>query len=370
MTSRLVGRTFLNPLLDYGLIGGGLSLLAAAIVLAWPDDAAKALFSFRGPQWGGVAAVSYFVLLGNSAHFAASTVRLYTKPGAQGALPFLSFAFPLVCLAVLGVCLAFPALAGSHLQSLYLTWSPYHYAAQAYGLAVMYCFRSGCIIDGRDKKLLWWAAMLPFFYVATFSGSGRTGIGWLLPMPLAEVAVVGPALALLQQTGERVLPVAAFVMPLWLFWRVGRSSKGPMPLISLLAILSNGVWWLILPDQDAFMLATVFHSIQYLVIIAIFHVKDQTDLADNRRSPAAHALLFYGACLALGYGLFHLLPHGFVAAGFGPVESFMLVAAAINLHHFIVDGFIWRLKKGDGNRRVVDEGAAPAEQPSLSAVPA
>jgi hypothetical protein len=32
----------------------------------------------------------------------------------------------------------------------------------------------------------------------------------------------------------------------------------------------------------------------------------------------------------------------------------LLVTAAINVHHFIVDGYIWRLKKSDSNRRVVD----------------
>ena len=37
----------------------------------------------------------------------------------------------------------FPERLGTQLHSLYLTWSPYHYAAQAYGLAVMYCYRSG-----------------------------------------------------------------------------------------------------------------------------------------------------------------------------------------------------------------------------------
>lgn len=33
-------------------------------------------------------------------------------------------------------------------------------------------------------------------------------------------------------------------------------------------------------------------------------------------------------------------PHAFVLAGFGFVESAMLVTAAINAHHFIVDAYI------------------------------
>ena len=54
--------------------------------------------------------------------------------------------------------------------------------------------------------------------------------------------------------------------------------------------------------------------------------------------------------------LFNCLPLAYVFAGFGRVEATLLVVAAINLHHFIVDAFIWRLKRGDANRRVVDAG--------------
>jgi len=35
-----------------------------------------------------------------------------------------------------------------------------------------------------------------------------------------------------------------------------------------------------------------------------------------------------------------------------------LVVAVINIHHFIVDAFIWRLKKTDSNRKIV-ESASP-----------
>ena len=55
-----------------------------------------------------------------------------------------------------------------------------------------------------------------------------------------------------------------------------------------------------------------------------------------------------------GYALFYCLPHGYALAGFGLGESMLLVTAAINVHHFIVDGFIWRLGRSDTNARVVD----------------
>ena len=43
-------------------------------------------------------------------------------------------------------------------------------------------------------------------------------------------------------------------------------------------------------------------------------------------------------------------------AGFGPAESVLLVVAVINIHHFIVDAYIWKLTPGGTNRRVLQAG--------------
>ena len=74
----------------------------------------------------------------------------------------------------------------------------------------------------------------------------------------------------------------------------------------------------------------------------------------GRRYPA---LRFDGLSLLLGFALFQILPQGYVLAGFGMVESVLLVVAAINIHHFVVDAFIWRLRPGTDNRRIVEAGA-------------
>jgi hypothetical protein len=46
--------------------------------------------------------------------------------------------------------------------------------------------------------------------------------------------------------------------------------------------------------------------------------------------------------------------------GFGPAESVLLVVAVINIHHFIVDAYIWKLRPGDSNRQVVVASRAAA----------
>lgn len=337
LATALIGRSFVHPLFDYLLIGGGLSLVLTMVVLADPQ---------RG-DIVGPAALPWFMLLSNSAHFAGSTVRLYTKPGTYQALPFLTTAFPLVALALLTACLGLAGSVGPHLQALYLTWSPFHYAAQAYGLAVVYAYRSGCQLVPADKRLLWGASLLPFCYA--FAGDQGSGLHWLLPAGVLANPQFDATLKFL----IGALPYLGFAAALLLVVKVARSSSGPLPLISVLMLVTNAAWWFLLPQQ-AFVWATIFHGVQYLVIVTIFHVKDQLATPDNRRGKVYHIAWFYGASLLLGYGLFNCLPWGFVAAGFGMVESIALVVAAINIHHFIVDAYIWRLKKGDGNRQIVE----------------
>jgi hypothetical protein len=286
-------------------------------------------------------------------------VRLYTKPGTFQALPFLTIAFPLVVLVVLTISLCVGGIAGPHLQALYLTWSPFHYAAQAYGLALVYGYRSGCQILPGDKRLLFWTSLLPFFFA--FLVNEGSGLDWLLQLfpttSSKDLHFSAPYKYLV--SALRFASVAA--VPL-LFFKVARSASGPLPIISGLMLIANAAWWCFLPF-DAFVWATIFHGIQYLGIVTIFHVKDQLARPDNRRGWLFHVASFYGGSALLGYGLFSCLPWGFVMAGFGFVESAILCAVAINLHHFIVDAYIWRLKKGDRNREIVDS-SQPATMPT------
>ncbi len=358
----LTGRFFVNPVFDYLLIGGGLSLVVAAMA-HWLDiqyvivnESGRATERF----W-------YLVLLANSAHFGASTVRLYSKPGATGSLPFLSWGFPLVALVVLALCMCWPERLGSNLTSLYLTWSPFHYAAQTYGLSVMYSYRSGCLLGTGNKKLLWWVAMIPFLFNIFIVKNA--GLDWIIGgfvfllhqtgFPVVEHFSLSEQFTLtMVKTLQLVVSIGGISAIMYLMWRALRSREGSMPLIVALLLFTNAIWWFILSPLQAFLWATVFHAVQYLAIVIIFHLKDQTpDKETNGASAIFHIVWFYVASFILGYVLFKWLPLVYVFAGFNLAVSFALVTSVINVHHFIVDAYIWRLKKSDSNRKIVDAGS-------------
>jgi hypothetical protein len=332
-----LGRPFVDPIFDLGVIGGGFGLLVFTAL--WVSGT-LATSPFPAES------VPYLILLANAAHFGATTVRLYSKPGARDDAPFSFFTLPLVMIVVLLAGLVFAETVGRILFGLYLSLSPYHYASQTYGLAAMYAIRSGVTIDARERRALWGACMLPFCY-ALVSGS-NSGLGWLVPAPwlyAPDVVVVTTLLG-------RVLGMLTLAAPLALLLFGMRRSGRALPVISWVLLLSNGLWWIVFDYFHAFVWGAISHSVQYLGIVILFHLRDHLPPERSRGAWILPTLGFYLASLGLGYALFEVWPYAFFLAGFTFAQSSMACVAVINLHHFITDRVIWRVRR-DSNLRIV-----------------
>lgn len=279
-------------------------------------------------------------------------MRLYSRGDGFSSFPFLTMVLPVVSIAVLSAAILAPSTLGQNLQALYLTWSPYHYAAQAYGLALMYAYRSGSAVAPAERLWLRLSCLCPFLFA--FVSASEAGLGWLVPSSVLSLPAVESARAA-AASGLRAL---SFALPAGLFLWLARGSRPRLPLLSLLIIVTNGIWWITLTYMDAFVWATIFHGLQYLSIAIIFHVRERLQAPGNATPWWGHALRFYLASLALGFVLFQVWPYGYVLLGFTLAQSVLLVAAVINIHHFVVDAYIWRLRR-DPNLAVVT-AAAPA----------
>ncbi len=102
---------------------------------------------------------------------------------------------------------------------------------------------------------------------------------------------------------------------------------------------------------------------QYLLVVVLADAKDAKGASKvgARQDPAVRMGVFYGISIVLGLVLFLVVPVLIQrsAALFGLTwalaQCFLMVLGAINLHHFIVDGYIWRSSK-----KVSTQVAAPA----------
>jgi hypothetical protein len=328
----LLGRPIVNPVVDYLFVGGAITV---------PIFIATYFFPSLTPTSDSITFRTFLVF--NGAHFAASTVRLYTKPGAQKEFPILSRVFPFVCLAVVGLALWSP-FVGRNVTALYFTWSPYHYAMQTYGLAVMYAMKSGAKLESRDKTQMWLVCLLPFVYAVLTSPDG--GVSWFVSH---QWLAARPALLFVYSGIVTVVTAATILLPLSLFWQLHRSRLKNVPIISLLLQLTNAMWWLGTTYLNAWFWTAMLHSIQYLIVVVERHVNDQmarTDRQGPLHRPIVYAAGFYGVSFALGAVLFFVTPLMYVPFGYAPTQAFTMMTWVINLHHFIVDGFIWRTRPG------------------------
>jgi hypothetical protein len=330
-----LGRPFVSPAFDLLLIGGGLSLVFGLVAYG------------AGFRITGDANLAMVLLFANFAHFAASTVRLYTKPGALRELPRgLTLWLPILMVAAFTAVLLWAGWLVRYVFAAFVIWSPYHYSMQTYGLSSMYAYRSGVTLSDRQRRALWWACLVPFL--------------WSLLRPDAGVAHIlqglgfhsVPTFEILRSNASLVLSAAALATPVVVIWRLKAHDGVTLPLISVLTIMTNAIWWTLFNYVNAMWWAAIFHGVQYLAIVTIFHVRERVRMTSNAYGPLYHTVMFYGGCVVLAYVLFVLWPDAYTWAGFDGLLTAQLTVAVINLHHFIVDAYIWKLRR-DPNLAVV-----------------
>ena len=81
-------------------------------------------------------------------HYGGTLVRVYDQRKDRRAYAIFSV-WATALLAALFVWGAFSTLVASVLFTIYITWSPWHYTGQNYGLAVMFLRRSGVPLSPR-----------------------------------------------------------------------------------------------------------------------------------------------------------------------------------------------------------------------------
>ena len=123
--------------------------------------------------------------------------------------------------------------------------------------------------------------------------------------------------------------------------------------MALVLVLVNALWLTAFTLFDAVVWATIAHSIQYLLVVVLAHGKVEKGPSNVRAKQDLGLRMgtFYGASIALGMVLFLVGPLLVQqsAAIFGLTwalsQCYLMLVAALNLHHFIVDGYIWRSPK-------------------------
>ncbi|HXJ23629.1 MAG TPA: hypothetical protein VMT03_25660 [Polyangia bacterium] len=334
----------LGPAADAFLLGPGATLLLG-LPLLLSKRAGGASWAVAEPIMVGLI----FLCVGP--HYAATYRRAYTSTDVIRDHPWVTIAAPLALLVVAAGAMLRPTTIGVAFFAVYVCWSGYHYSGQSIGLAMLYPLRQGARLDPREKRLL----KLPLY------------VSWILSL-IGFFRLSMPARSAAHELVRRAYTSAGASVPTWLIGaglaalaasflgvaRVARERRlrgTPLPWPTY-AVLSAQVTWFtvgLFEPLFAITLVPVFHSLQYVALTS-WHACHGQPAGPKLFARYAVVILLLG--LAINPGVFLLAGH------YGLAGDTLVASAAImsfvNLHHFLLDGRIWRLRE----RRVVQSMVA------------
>jgi tetratricopeptide (TPR) repeat protein len=285
----------------------------------------------------------FLALLLNYPHFMATVYRAYHSYSE-----FQKYKIFTVHIALLLALSGFVAHLWSPLLpwifTLYICWSPWHYTGQNFGLLMMFARRAGLEPTENERQALHISFIASFLLLMFSFQSGSSGDPLILSLAL-PVTITLPARAVL----------AAFFIGSsgWALFSLARrnSWKALLPTATL---VSTQFLWFLLPALIELMsgkevpqtryssgILAVLHSAQYLWITSYFQKKEAVAAGKSAWSFPKYLLTLVVGGIAL------FVPGPWIASRVFHADfaiSFLTFTALVNLHHFILDGAIWKLR--------------------------
>jgi tetratricopeptide (TPR) repeat protein len=230
------------------------------------------------------------------------------------------------------------------LFTLYLSASPWHYSGQNYGLFMMFARRGGAQPSVAVRRCLYAAFILSYLILLLNFHTGPSADPLFVSLNLPEgfTAKAQPVLVLAF--------AACSLFGLWkLTTQIGLRKMGPS-----LTLFSTQCAWFLAPTLLSSLLhldiplsryssgvLAVMHSAQYLWITSYYARREAAATPGRSWKPVAYFMILMAGGIALfvpGPWLSSLVFH------FDFTRSFLLFTTLVNIHHFILDGAIWKLR--------------------------
>jgi tetratricopeptide (TPR) repeat protein len=230
--------------------------------------------------------------------------------------------------------------------TVYLTWSPWHYSGQNYGLFMMFARRAGAKPTESVRRALYSAFIASYLilFLGFHTGSSPDPLFISLGIP-----------AIVSRWEQMLLALAFVALAGFGLSRLARET-GWRKLLPSLTLFSSQFLWFVLPAGISLIkglaipqsryssgVLAVMHSAQYLWITSYYARREATDGS----SRPWRAWGYFAVLIAGGIALFvpgpwlasRVFHHDFTT-------SFLIFTALVNIHHFLLDGAIWKLRDG------------------------
>jgi tetratricopeptide (TPR) repeat protein len=324
-----------NPWLDLIVGCGGWS--APLLLLAY--------FSMSASTRVWAVAFYALALVFNYPHYMATIYRAYHR--AEDFQKYRIFTVHTTALVLATLLLAhYWVRILPWIFTIYLTWSPWHYSGQNYGLFMMFARRAGASPDKAERRVLYGAFVVS--YLILFLGF-HTG-------PSSDPLFISLGIPAVVSRWEQIILGVAFIgLSGYGISRLVRVT-GWRKLVPALTLFSSQFLWFLLPTAVSLFtrleipqsryssgVLAVMHSAQYLWITSYYARREGSGESGRSWRPWA----YFAVLVAGGIALFvpgpwlasRIFHHDFTT-------SFLIFTALVNIHHFILDGAIWKLRDG------------------------
>jgi tetratricopeptide (TPR) repeat protein len=319
------------------------------------------------PAHSHVWAMAFYLLaiVFNYPHFMATIYRAYHTRVDFEKYKFVTLHVTLL-LVLTGIVMHASPRLFPWLFTLYICWSPWHYSGQNYGLLMMFARRSGAEITAGERRWLRGAFVASYLMLlASFETSGSTD-------PLILSLGLPTKITFPLRVGFGV----AFVMFTFLGFRRLIRIMGARQMIAPLTLAFTQFLWFVLPTllelnsasqvpQTRYSsgILAVLHSAQYLWITSYYQRREARAAGQKNW----HIAAYFATLIAGGIALF--IPGPWLVSylfQFDFTTSFLIFVSLVNIHHFILDAKLWKLRDKRVAALLVDPSGKPFDSAAVA----
>lgn len=338
----------INPVFDFLLVCGGgplLLFLLNYLYLGWvvPHDLSS-------------SAQKTLIVLGYlgqhifaDSHNTATYMRIWGSAEDRERFKFHRTWLVYSCIPIFALGLTLPGFT-SNLVYLYLVTVFWHYAAQTFGIALIYCYKRGYYLNNTEKEIFRWFIL---------SMSGYVIVRFLSSPDISPKQWFGVDMPFWGPIPQVVVSVAKFLFLMLTASFVGVVLKkyfvdGKLiPIPSLILVITLACLGLARDTASLMMWFYVppfFHGSQYLAVCLAYYLKERGFPEGVPFSQIGSmlktwpALRYWGTVVLTGCFFYVGIPHFFRQIGYDYAMVAGLVLGVVNYHHFITDAAIWRLR--------------------------
>lgn len=350
----------ISPSIDL-LCCGALSIITVAGLFVYSLISPQSALFTRGLQLSDILILGTWI---NAPHFMASYRLLYRTRKQIVQHRWASMYVPLILSMVIVYALFTPGRGPGNPEfangtvvelfiivvTILLAW---HYTGQAWGMTASFSYMAGIRMDNTERRLI------------------RSGFYALLAWHILWACLVLPDEPPLNQSDALIVnilndqgPKIEVVYHLWTvvvlltipigiigFIRTSRRTGSPPSLSSLSPWIAIYLWYaLIWAYPGLFAVLQIFHALQYLIFpirVEINQYSAKEERSGTRRT--IRGITYYLVLVMVGYVVF-FLPQLSYFWGDKRLMLAAMVIGFVNVHHYFIDGVIWKLRNPEVRR--------------------